>query len=539
MGNKLLNHVSDTIMSAAIVLASASLVSRILGLLRDRLLAHTFGANAVLDAYYAAFKIPDAVYNLVIVGALSAGFIPVFTKYRAEFGKEKAWNIVSTLLTYAGGTLIVLALILFASADYLMNIVAPGFDASTHVLAVQFTRIMFVSPILLGISAIAGGVLQSTRNFFVFAIAPIFYNIGIIIGITMLYPYIGERGLSYGVIIGALFHVILQYSALTHQGFHFQKSFHISPEIRKIIKLTIPRTLGLCISQISLIVVMSIASTLEPGSIASFQFAFSIAYIPIGIIAVSYAVAAFPALSETAQDSTRTQFIKHFSSATRHILFFLIPATVIYILFRAQIVRILLGSGAFDWNDTTRTYETLAMFAVGFVGLGLTHLLIRCFYAYEDTKTPVIISIISESIVITLAWHWSKTSWGISGIALAMSVGALFSIILLSTFLLRKTKSLDAERIIIAIMKMTLAAFSMALVMQYLKSPVASLVDMTTGIGILLQTGIVTLIGLVIYIFIGLCLHTYEMQAVINVLRKRLFSNTELPRDITETGKIE
>lgn len=534
MPTKLIQQIQTSITGAAVLMAGATIVSRLLGLIRDRLFAHTFGAGTVLDAYYASFKIPDLLFGLIIMGALSAGFIPVFTKYRNTHGLEKAWSIVHTMLGYAGVLLVIGGVLLFAFADPLISIVAPGFDTTTHILAVNFTRILFLSPILLGVSAVFGGVLQSMHQFFVFSIAPIFYNLGIILGIVVLYPLLGNEGITWGVVLGAFMHACIQFWAIVRLGFPMRISFALSPEVKRIVYLMIPRTLGLAVNQISLIAMIAIASTLSAGSISAFQLAHNIAFVPIGVFAISYAVASFPKFCETADARRSKIFVQHFSSTVRQVLFLLIPSTVIFVILRAQIVRVLLGSGAFDWEDTVMTFDSLAMFAIGFIGLGLVHVLVRAFYAFEDTKTPVMIAIIVESVAVSVAFFSSKIL-GVQGIALAISLASLLQIASLAVLLQRKIHTLDGARITIAVFKMTLCALLMAIVMQYTKAPIAQLVDMTSGIGVFIQMSVVALLGGLVYVLAGLLLRMYEMRVFMEVMRKKLIHVKFLPDDVTDT----
>ncbi len=537
MPTRILNHISTSITGAAVLMASASFLSRLLGLVRDRIFAHTLGAGSMLDAYYAAFKIPDLLFNLIILGALSAGFIPVFTKFRKTHGLQDSWPMVRTIVSLGSLVLAAGAVVLFIFADPLMWLVAPGFSTETHTQAVAFTRIMFLSPIFLGFSAVLGGALQSLRQFFVFALAPILYNGGIIIGATFFYNKMGINGLAWGVVLGAFLHASIQYFALRGQGFRMTFSLKITTEVKRILYLMAPRTLGLAISQVSLIALTAITSTLSDGSISAFQLAHNIAFVPIGIFAVSYAVASFPMLAEGATEKTQETFTKSFSSTVRQILFLMIPSTVLFVLLRAQIVRVLLGTGAFDWQDTVMTFDTLAMFAVGFTALGLVHVMVRGFYAFEDTKTPVVIAILSETIVLFVAYLASR-SLGVQGIALGVSVGALVQVALLWSMLVPKTKSLDGRRVLVSTFKMTVMALGMALMMQITKSPISSLVDMDTGLGVFVQASTVGLIGCLTYVGIGLLLKSHEMNIFVRVIRDRLIKIKILPHDITDAGGL-
>ena len=215
---------TQSIAAAAFIISLAGIASRILGLFRDRILAGQFGAGDTLDAYYAAFRIPDLIYNLMIVGALSAAFIPIFTEYIADKKEEDAWRFSSGMLSLQIFFMGTVSLILIAVAPWMMKIITPGFSGEKMDLTVQLTRIMFLSPLLLGISGIYGGILVSFKKFLIYSLAPIFYNVGIIIGVVFFVKFWGPVGLAWGVVLGALFHMLLQYPSVKFSGFSFKDS---------------------------------------------------------------------------------------------------------------------------------------------------------------------------------------------------------------------------------------------------------------------------------------------------------------------------
>ena len=218
MLKKILNSQSKTIISAAVILGAASLVSRVLGLFRDRILAGQFGAGDELDIYYAAFRIPDLVYSLLVLGAISAGFIPVFVGY-LEKDKNRAWYLASSVLNLIGFSLVAVAGLLTIITPWLIKLVAPGFNSEKLDLTIQLTRIMFLSPFFLGLSAVFGGILQSFRRFLIYSLAPVMYNLGIIFGALFLIKPFGLIGLAYGVVLGAFLHLVVQIPTAWFCGF--------------------------------------------------------------------------------------------------------------------------------------------------------------------------------------------------------------------------------------------------------------------------------------------------------------------------------
>ncbi|PIY93539.1 MAG: murein biosynthesis integral membrane protein MurJ [Candidatus Magasanikbacteria bacterium CG_4_10_14_0_8_um_filter_32_14] len=520
MIEKILSKKSYTITGAAIVIGTASFVSKIIALARDRIFAHYFGAGDVMDAYYAAFKIPDLVFNLLIVGALSAGFIPIFLELLNK-DKKEAWKVTNTMINILGILLIVSCTILIFFTPQFLKLLVPGFSGDKFQLTVMLSRIMFVSPILLGISSIVSGVLQSFKAFLIYSLSPIMYNLGIIIGALFLVPIFGNQGLAMGVVLGALFHLLIQIPAFIQHGFKYQAIFDWkNKNVRKIFKLMLPRTLGMATLQINFLAITIIASTLSSGSLSIFNFADNIQSVPTSIIGISFAIAIFPALSQMATNKENKKMIKHISETIKQIFFLIIPLTIILIMLRAQIVRVILGTGEFDWDATRLTFNALGIFAISLFAQSLIPILSRSFYALQDTMTPLIISIISTIINIILAVYLS-TNYGILGLIFAYSITMIFQFGLLWLLLRNKLGTLQEKKIFISVLKISIAAIIMAIFIQTFKVLLSSIVDMDRFWGVLLQVSISATIGLLIYGFICHQLKLREMHLFHESFKKR------------------
>ena len=395
---------TKTITFAAFILAVSALISRFLGLIRDRLLAGHFGAGSELDIYFAAFRIPDFVYGLLIAGGITAAFLPVFAEH-FEGGKEKepgsewsqkALDLTNNVLNCFLLLLILVCSILAIFTPFIVKFIIPGFSPENRALTINLTRIMFLSPIFFGLSSIFSGILHYFNRFLSYSLAPILYNLGIIFGILFLVPIFGIFGLIYGVIIGALFHLLIQIPAAKVSGYHYKPIFNLkSPGLRKIFRLMIPRTLGTAAYQINLIVVTAIASTLIAGSITVFNFSNNLHYFPIGLIGISFAISSFPAFSRTLANGQKKEFLESFSSSFRQILFLVVPISLLVFLLRAQIVRLILGTGQFGWLETRLTAACLGLFCFGILAESVIPILSKAFFALQDTKTPVLIGIFS------------------------------------------------------------------------------------------------------------------------------------------------
>ncbi len=533
MIRKIFQTTSLTITGAALILGAASFLSRLIGMLRDRIFAHMFGAGNILDAYYAAFRIPDLIYNLLIVGALSAGFIPVFTKLWTK-DKDEAWRVTNAIINILGVGLIIICTILFFATPYLMPYLVPGFDGEKLSTTVLLTRIMFISPILLGLSSAVSGVLQSLKAFMIYAITPVLYNVGIIIGAIAFYPSFGIAGLGYGVLLGSALHLTVQIPTLYHYGFRYRLLFAWrDPNVRQIGRLMIPRTMGLAANQLNLVAITIIASTLGAGSIAIFNLANNLQYFAIGTIGVSFAIAAFPILSQFVAEEKQELMVQHLSSTIRQIIFLIIPVTILFLLLRAQIVRVVLGTGEFDWNATKITANTLAYFSFSLFAQCLTPLLSRAFYALHDTWTPFVISVITALINIILSLVL-KENHGILGLALAFSIAMIIQLIMLWLTLRAKIVTLGEYQILRTLFKVSIAAIIMGVAIQSLKTPIAAIVNMEKFWGIAAQGFIAGGVGLFLYGAVCYALKLEEMLQLQQTIRRRWFKLWQVQGEIQE-----
>lgn len=518
---KYLNGQSQTITSAAIILAAASLASRFLGLLRDRLLAGHFGAGDALDIYYAAFRLPDMVYNLLIMGALSAGFIPVFVSLW-EGKKEEVWKFVNSILNILLIGLLVLGGLFFLLTPWLMELITPGFSADKIQMTVLLSRIMFLSPMLLGVSAIFGGVLQSMKRFLVFSLTPIFYNLGIIFGILFFAPRWGLPGLAWGVALGAFLHMVIQLPAIFSLGFRWRAAVDWTDwGVRRLARLMVPRTLTLAVSQLNFVAITVLASGLAAGSLAIFNLAYNIWTFPLGILAASLAIAAFPSLSQEAVAKNWSAFAKIFSGTFRQILFLVLPVSALFMVLRAQIVRVILGTGRFGWTDTILTIKTFQFLTVGLFAEALILLLVRGFFALEDTKTPFWIGLVSSVFRIGFAGSFGLVL-GVAGLGLGYAAGSIINLILLWFFLRRKTGTLNEQEIIWSATKTTISSLIAGFVAYGMLQLMDKYVDTHTLLGIMAQGFSAGLAALIVYFLAGLLLRSQELWTIWRGVRHRL-----------------
>jgi len=459
MFGRFFNSQTKTISGAAGILAITALISRLLGLVRDRLLASTFGAGSDLDVYFAAFRIPDFVYNILIAGGVIVAFLPLFSEYFLK-DKKEAWDFANNVLNVFLFFLVLISLGISIFAPILVKIITPGFNPQQISLTSLLTRILFLSPILLGLSSIFSGVLQYFNKFLVYSLAPVLYNLGIIMGIIFLAPASGILGVTLGVILGAFLHMVIQIPSAINSGFWYKPTFNLKdPKIKKVFSLMIPRTLGVAAPQINLMVVTAIASGLPAGAISIFTFANNLQQFPLGLIGIPFAIAAFPALSQDWAAQRKDEFIKKFSLTFRKILFLIIPISFLIFILKNQIVEIILRTGRFSEDAAKIAAASLGLFVLGIFATCLIPLIFRAFFALQDTKTPTIIAIIAMILNIFLSFGFVRLlsfpnsfqasisnlfnlqgvgNIAVIGLPLAFSIDSILQFILLMVFLFRK-----------------------------------------------------------------------------------------------------
>ncbi|RJQ14623.1 murein biosynthesis integral membrane protein MurJ [Candidatus Parcubacteria bacterium] len=553
MLKKIFAYQNSSTIGAAAILAVASLISRFFGLIRDRLLAAKFGASLELDIYYAAFRLPDLIFNILIVGAISAAFIPLFAEQIAK-DKASAWRYTNNLFNFVLLSVVFIGIFLIVFTKPVVALIAPGFEAQALAKAVQLSKIMFLSPLFLGLSSIVSGVLQYFKRFLITAIAPIFYNIGIIVGIILFLPKFGLVGLAFGVVLGALLHLLIQWPLLKKLGFSWRPFIEIKDRnLWQTLTLMIPRTIASISSQINLWVITAIASLLAVGSIAIFNFSQNLSYLPIGIFGITLAVAIFPNLAQSEAIQDKNKFFQDFSQGFRLIFFFTFPLGLFFYSLRAHLVRVVLGAGAFSWVDTRLTAACLGIFALSIFAQSLIPYLSRAFFAIKDTRTPTILAVIFVAINVIFALLFVKImspqnflatllriddleDIRVIALPLAFSLATIIQFCLMFWFLQRKIKfsmfelAASAEKVIFA----SLTAVAVTYLTLY---GAVNFLETNTFTGIFIQGLISGLVGVSIYLFIMILARSSELALIYSVFRSKL--RQKIPSDFqSENGKI-
>lgn len=396
---------------AAYLLAAFALLSQLLALVRDRLLAGAFGAGHTLDLYYAAFRIPDFLFATIASLLSLYALLPVLSKLEVERPGLMLSFLRQALLWFFIGMGVVCG-IAAMFAPQLVELAAPGIHGGP---LVALTRILLLQPVLLGASNILANLTQLRHRFVLYSVSPLLYNLGIIFGIVALYPRVGTMGLAWGVVLGALLHLLVQLPY-----FIIEKEAEPLPwreglrYLRQVLMLSVPRTLSLSANQVSLFVLTALASLLSVGSISVFMFAWNLQAVPLTIIGVSYSVAAFPTLSRLFAGGHGKEFAEHVGVALRHVVFWAVPATVLIVVLRAQLVRVILGSGAFDWSATRLVAAALALLMVSLLAQSGSLLIARAYYAAGNTRKPFYFALIDvcvsigSALLLTVLFHESQ-----------------------------------------------------------------------------------------------------------------------------------
>lgn len=384
---------------AAYVLGVFAILSQLFALIRDRLLASTFGAGSELDLYYSAFRLPDILFVVLSTFVAVSIYIPIIVEKQKD--KKELHRFFNSVFSFFMLVAAVAFSLCWIFAPSFLKLIVPEIYAEQSQLLTFMTRILLLQPILLSFSSFFGSFAQAQKKFFIYAMSPIVYNVGIIVGVLVLYPVYGLVGLIYGVVFGALLHLIVLLPVILQSYVPRFSKINIK-EITHLITHSIPRTFAMLSSQILLIAMTFFAGLLAAGSISIFNLAYNLQSVPMAIIGVSYSLAAFPSLALLFQEKKMDEFYELLSKAMRHVFFWSLPVVACFIVLRAQIVRVILGSGNFEWNETILVAASLAIFTLSLIAQSASQVLIRAFYAMGKTRYPFICAFVSVGVTLVL-----------------------------------------------------------------------------------------------------------------------------------------
>lgn len=526
---------------AAYILAIFTFGSQLLALIRDRLLAHQFGAGIDLDLYYTAFRIPDFLYVLFASTLSVYVLIPFITKRAEEESDERARTLLSQIysLFLIGYSAVALTAMIFAPK--IVSILFPGFIEHAETLVVLI-RILLLQPLLLGVSNLFGVITQMEHRFILYAISPLLYNLGIIFGLVFLYPHFGVSGLAMGVVIGALGHVCIQLPFIARSPlaprFVFRFNFQ---DIAEVCKVSIARVVTLSLHQIVLICLVGFASVMAVGSVSVFQFAFNLQSVPLAIIGVSYSVAAFPLLAQLFAEKKFEVLNQQINTAMRHILFWSLPAIALFVVIRAQFVRVVLGSGEFNWNDTRLTAAILAIFILSLASQAIHLLLVRALYAVGNTRIPFYVTLVSSSLALFFSFYFYgmlvergafytfiETAMRLDGVGgievLALPMGyslALFVHSILILYFIRSAMNISLRRLCVPFMQSGFAALFGGYVAYTTLNYFVTNITPDTFMTVFLQGFMAAVGGFAGYVLVQYVLKNEELRETYRTLGRR------------------
>lgn len=516
-----------TLARAGLIVAATYLVARILGYIRVLIIGTTFGAGADLDAFFAAFRIPDLIFQLVAAGAVASALVPLLAGLLATGAQVRAWRVVSTVANLMLVALVVLAVVAFVVAEPLVAAITPGFDAAGLAKTVDLTRIMLVAPILLALGAVATSALNADRRFGASAVAPILYNLAIIGGAVLLSGPLGVTGLAIGVVVGSFGHLVVQLPALARAGFRYVPRIDLSDEqARRALALMGPRVLGLGVTQITFVVMTSLASNLGAGAISAYTIAFALLQIPLGVIGIPLGIVIFPSLSREIAIGRTSNYVELLTRSLRILIFVMLPITALAMVLRLQIVELLLGYGRFDQAAVHLTADTLLLFMLGLTAHSAIGVLARAFYARQDTRTPVAAAILAV-VVNTSLGVLLVGPLGLPALGLAIATAAWIEALVLLWMLGRREAGFDLRAIasvtLHAVIGSAVAAVAALLVLQVASAllgpgAVAGVPAQPGKVVLLIEAALASVAGILAYVGVSIALRIPELPSIVGIM---------------------
>ncbi len=546
---KIINSQQNTVLSAATLIMVMIAISMILGLVRQRVLASYFTPES-LSLFFAAFRLPDAVFQVLVFGTFSSAFIPIFTK-TLKNGEAQAWQLAGKVVSIGLAIFAFAVLIIGVFAPQIYSVIAPGYgDYETNQIAF-LARILFAAQGFFVISYVLTGVLESLRRFLIPALAPIFYNLGIIFGTVVLTPRLGLIAPAVGVVIGAFAHFIIQYPLSRKLGFRFTWNFKPDDNVKKIGQLAFPRVVDLAFDQVGKSAELFLSSIISQASYTYYTFANSLQLLPVSLFGTSLAKAVLPMLSDV--DNNKKEFRKILLSAIYQAMFFTLPISAALIALRIPVVRLIYGTKIFDWNSTVQTGTILSVFAISVVFQTLMSILTRSFFALNDTKTPVKVSFVGLTILVVADFILIRgLGLGVWALAASFAISTLVESVILLVLINKKIEKIVDLRFVIHTLKIFMATVVSGTAMFFMlkifdKSVWVKRLSFLSGIdatntfpfekfvldtrytgNVIILTTVTFLVGLIIYTLLSLLFRVDEAKYFLN-LAKRIITKRVFP----------
>lgn len=514
------------ILTAAFVIMGTVVLSQLLGIIRQRLLVSIFGASNILGIYDFALLIPDTIFQVTAAAALSSAFIPVFSEYLTRGSKEVANRMASTLLVLGLGVFFVISLILFILAPYVLTIFNLGgeFTPDQMVLMANIMRIILFGQMIFIVASFFTALLQSHSHFFIPGFAAALYNLGAIIGIFTLSPYIGIYAAPMGLVLGSLLYVVIQLPVTRKVGFSFipTVSYIKSSGVLRVLKLMLPRSISIIIFQIGTLALASIISLLqEPGRMnLLYNLAKTLAYAPVSLFGLTIAQAAFPVLSREREKPK--EFKETFISSFNQMLYLILPVSALILVLRIPIVRLIYGAEAFDWDATVLTGRILAFLSISIFAQALTTLVYRAYWALHNTTVPLVVGTISTLFIILFAYVLVVVQGqGIESVALSLTLGSILQLVILMIILDVKLGGFEKWKEFVSLSKFLISTLCTGFALYIPIKLLDQLVfDTTRTVNLIILTGISAALGLSLYLFLTWFLSVKEANTYILMFKK-------------------
>ena len=527
-----------SLLAAANLLMLSTIASRILGYLRDVLIFAKFGQNNLTDAYNAAFSIPDFLYMILVGGALSSAFIPVFSSYLARNQEEEGWRVLSIIFNWIMVLLTIGVVLGVALAPQLVDWLGPGFDGYTKTLTINLTRIMFVQVIFMCLSGISTGILQSYKEFTAPAVGSVLYNLGIILGGLLLaapiehyFPGYGIAGFSVGVVLGAIMNFLVQFIKLWQMGMHYTFSFNLRhPGVQELLALILPVFIGLGASQFNLFVNQNLASELSAGLVSALRAAQRLMQLPITLFGITVGIAFFPTMTQLAAREQWDNFKATLIMGVRTVIFVTIPASFGLAALSEPVIRFMyeFKSGAFTAEDTKQTAYALVFYTIGIFAYAAIHTLSRAFYALKDTRKPVAVAVLSIAVNVVLSIILVRYM-AQGGLALAYSVAGIFNMVVLIVLLNWQIGDIGSWALLKSTAQTTLISLVMGAVVWLLAHFWQLYLPISSKLAQLAEILLVTGLGIGLFMFLAMLWHMPEAEQLLGILRRKFRPRSTLP----------
>jgi putative peptidoglycan lipid II flippase len=510
---------------AGLVVSGAYLVARVLGYIRVVVIGTTFGAGPELDAFFAAFRIPDLIFQLVAAGAVASALVPMVASMLAKGQNDHAWRVVSTIANLMVVGLLTFAAIAFVAAPVLVPLIAPGFAGPQLTRTIELTRLMLLAPMFLALGATATAALNGTQRFAASALAPIVYDLAIIGAAVLLAPSMGVTGLALGVVAGSMGHLLVQVPPLVRAGYRYLPRIDIrDQQARLALTLMGPRVIGLGVTQITFVVMTALASNEGVGAVSAYTIAFSLLQIPLGVIGVPLGIVLLPSLARELAVGRTDHYLEILTRSLRILAFVMLPITSLGMVLRVPVVELLLGYGRFDQSAVQLTADTLFLFLLGLTAHSIIGVLTRAFYARQDTRTPTIAAVLAVAINTTIAIALVG-NLGLPAIGLSIAVAAwIEAAVLLVVLRRREGPALDVEALGVVLVKLLAAAIAAAAaaagVLSLLGAPASGTDAVTLGGKALVFAQLVvgTVVGGATYALVTWLLGVRELRTIVAIL---------------------